>query len=38
MTQSIELCSTIGDLLDRQADRFGDSDALVHAATGARYT
>src|SRR4030095_7074530 len=29
---------TIGDLLDRQAERFGDRDALVHAEHGVRYT
>ena len=38
MAQSIELRTTIGDLLDRQADKFGDRDALVHVETGARYT
>ena len=38
MPQSIELHSTIGDLLDRQADRFADRDALVHVETGDRYT
>jgi fatty-acyl-CoA synthase len=29
---------TIGDLLDRQAARFGDLDALVHVDYGVRYT
>lgn len=29
---------TIGDLLDRQAQRFGDRDALVHVAHGVRYS
>jgi fatty-acyl-CoA synthase len=29
---------TIGDLLDRQAARFGDRDALIHVEHGARYT
>jgi fatty-acyl-CoA synthase len=29
---------TIGDLLDRQAQRFGDRDALVHVQHGVRYT
>jgi fatty-acyl-CoA synthase len=29
---------TIGDLLDQQAARFGDRDALVHVEHGARYT
>src|SRR4051812_32851988 len=29
---------TIGDLLDRQAARFGDRDALVHVEHGQRFT
>src|SRR5215475_835612 len=29
---------TIGDLLDRQAKRFGARDALVHVEHGLRYT
>ncbi len=29
---------TIGDLLDRQAERFGARDALVHVEHGLRYT
>jgi fatty-acyl-CoA synthase len=29
---------TIGDLLDRQAERFGARDALVHVDHGSRYT
>jgi fatty-acyl-CoA synthase len=29
---------TIGDLLDRQAERFGDRDAFVHVEHGIRYT
>ncbi len=29
---------TIGDLLDRQAARFGDRDALIHVEHGVRYT
>jgi fatty-acyl-CoA synthase len=29
---------TIGDLLDRQAARFGERDALVHVEHGVRYT
>jgi fatty-acyl-CoA synthase len=29
---------TIGDLLDRQAERFGARDALVHVEHGVRYT
>lgn len=32
------LKTTIGDLLDRQADRFGDHEALVHTDHGVRYT
>lgn len=38
MAQTIELHTTIGDLLDQQAAKFGDRDALVHVETGARYT
>ncbi len=30
--------TTIGDLLDRQAERFGDNDALVHVEWGVRYS
>ena len=30
--------STIGDVLDRQAERFADRDALVNVETGERYT
>ena len=33
-----ELRITIGDLLDRQAERFGDHEALVHVDWGVRYT
>jgi len=32
------LKSTIGDLLDRQADRFGDRDALIHVEHGLRFS
>jgi len=32
------LKTTIGDLLDRQASQFGDSDALVHLEHNVRYT
>jgi fatty-acyl-CoA synthase len=32
------LKTTIGDLLDRQAERFGERDALVHIEHGVRYT
>src|SRR5262249_33360835 len=31
------LKTTIGDLLDRQAERFGDRDALIHVEHGLRY-
>ena len=34
----VDVNSTIGDMLDRQAERFADRDALVHFETGARYT
>ena len=34
----VDVYSTIGDMLDRQADRFADRDALVHFETGVRYT
>jgi fatty-acyl-CoA synthase len=34
----VDLNSTIGDMLDRQAGRFADRDALVHADTGERYS
>ena len=29
---------TTGDLLDKQADRLGDHDALVHVEHGVRYS
>ena len=38
MTSPADLKMTIGDLLDRQAERFGDRDALVHVDWGLRYT
>lgn len=38
MTSPADLRMTIGDLLDRQADRFGSRDALVHVDWGLRYT
>ena len=38
VANSIDPNSTIGDVLDLQAARFADGDALVHAETGARYT
>ena len=34
----VDVNSTIGDMLDRQAERFSDREALVHNETGARYT
>ncbi len=34
----VDVNSTIGDMLDRQVERFSDRDALVHFETGARYT
>ncbi len=30
--------TTIGDLLDRQSERFADNDALVHVESEVRYT
>ena len=36
--RTIDPRSTIGDVLDQQAERFGDRDALVHVESGARYT
>ena len=38
MTSPADLKMTIGDLLDRQADRFGDRDALVHVDWDLRHT
>ena len=38
MTSPADLKMTIGDLLDRQADRFGDRDALVHVDWDLRCT
>ena len=38
MTESIDTRSAIGDVLDWQAGRFPGRDALVHVATGERYT
>ena len=37
-TSGVDVYSTIGDMLDRQVERFADRDALVHFETGARYT
>ena len=38
MAGSINPNSTIGDALDRQAERFAERDALVNVETGERYT
>ena len=38
MDHAIDPRSPIGDLLDLQAQRYADRDALVHVATGDRYT
>ena len=38
MDNAIDPRSTIGDLLDLQAQRYADGDALVNVATGDRYT
>ena len=38
MSSPADLKMTIGDLLARQADRFGDRDALVHVDWDLRYT
>ena len=34
----VDVNSTIGDMLDRQVERFADHEALVHNETGVRYT
>ena len=38
MTSPADLRMTIGDLLDRRADRYGDRDALIHVDWDLRYT
>ena len=38
MAETIDIHSTIGDILDSQAERFRDREALVHVASGARFT
>ena len=38
MTSPADLKMTIGDLLDRQAEQYGDRDALVHVDWDVRYT
>ena len=38
MAAKVDPNSTIGDMLDRQAERFAERDALVNVETGERYT
>jgi len=38
MPETIELKTTIGDLLDSQTDRYGDREALVHVEAETRFT
>ncbi|MCH9038761.1 MAG: AMP-binding protein [Chloroflexi bacterium] len=38
MSETSDLRTTIGDLLDRQARAFGPNEALVHVEQGTRYT
>ena len=38
MSENVIARSTIGDVLDRQADRYPDLDALVNTETGERHT
>lgn len=38
MSESIQLKTTIGDLLDSQTERYGDREALVHVEAGTRFT
>ena len=38
MTTPTGFKTTIGDLLDRQAEQFGDNDALIHVDWDVRYT
>ena len=38
MPDTIELKTTIGDLLDSQTERYGDREALVHVEAGTRFT
>ena len=37
-TNRVDVNSTIGDMLDRQVERFADREAVVHNETGVRYT
>ncbi|MYC33021.1 MAG: AMP-binding protein [Chloroflexi bacterium] len=38
MAETIDIHSTIGDILDSQTDRFPEREVLVHVSSGARYT
>ena len=38
MVNNGKLKTTIGDLLDRQVERFGENDALIHVDWNVRYT
>ena len=38
MSESIQLKTTIGDLLDSQTERYGEGEALVNVETGTRFT
>ena len=38
MSENVRARSAIGDVLDRQADRYAELDALVNTETGERYT
>ena len=38
MPGDFKIRTTIGDLLDSQAERFGEREALVHVETGTRFT
>ena len=38
MAETIDIHSTIGDILDSQTDRFPGREVLVHVSSGARYT
>ncbi len=38
MTQTIDIHSTIGDILDSQTDRFPTREVLVHVGSGDRFT
>ena len=38
MAETIDIRSTIGDILDSQTERFPEREVLVHVVSGARYT